>query len=277
MVARVQGSFATRAVPGTRFTDVRAVEVTGSTNADLLAEAADGAPEGIVLVADHQTAGRGRLDRTWSAPPGSALLVSVLLRPTLAPEQAHAVGLAGGIAACDACAELTGVSPGLKWPNDLVAVGDERWRDRKLAGLLTETIVGGGGLRAVVLGMGLNLTWDGAPPPELAAGAVTLEELAGADVDRERMLVVWLRRLDAELELLAGSDGRARLAARARDRSATLGRRVSVERPDGALTGTATDVTASGHLVVAPDDDGPAVAVAVGDVVHLRHRGPAAG
>jgi BirA family biotin operon repressor/biotin-[acetyl-CoA-carboxylase] ligase len=158
-----------------------------------------------------------------------------------------------------------------------VAVGDERWRDRKLAGLLTETIVGGGGLRAVVLGMGLNLTWDGAPPPELAAGAVTLEELAGADVDRERLLVVWLRRLDAELELLAGSDGRARLAARARDRSATLGRRVRVERPDGALTGTATDVTASGHLVVAPDDDGPAVVVAVGDVVHLRHRGPAAG
>ena len=80
-MADVQGSFATSAVPGTRFTDVRWITETGSTNADLLAAAAEGAPEGVVLVADHQSAGRGRLDRTWVAPAGSSLLVSVLLRP----------------------------------------------------------------------------------------------------------------------------------------------------------------------------------------------------
>ena len=95
----MQGSSATRAVTGTRFTDVRWVTETGSTNKDLLAEAVAGASEGVVLVADHQTAGRGRLDRTWSAPPGASLLVSVLLRPRIEPEHAFLVTAAGAVAA----------------------------------------------------------------------------------------------------------------------------------------------------------------------------------
>jgi BirA family biotin operon repressor/biotin-[acetyl-CoA-carboxylase] ligase len=99
MVARVQGPFATSAVDGTRFTDVRWVEETGSTNRDLLSEAAAGAPEGIVLVADHQTAGRGRLDRSFVAPPGASLLVSVLLRPRVDPEHAFLVTTAAAVAA----------------------------------------------------------------------------------------------------------------------------------------------------------------------------------
>ena len=105
MVARVQGPFATSAVEGTRFTDVRWVAETGSTNRDLLSEASSGAPEGIVLVADHQTAGRGRLDRSWSAPPGASLLVSVLLRPRIEPGDAFLVTAAAAVAACQACSQ----------------------------------------------------------------------------------------------------------------------------------------------------------------------------
>ena len=110
------------ALAGTRFADVRWVGETGSTNTDALALARDGAPEGVVLVADHQTAGRGRLGRTWEAPPGASLLVSVLLRPPAAV--ADAVTMAAGVAMAEAVAEVAGVDARLKWPNDLVVAVD---------------------------------------------------------------------------------------------------------------------------------------------------------
>ena len=271
MVARVQGAFATRAVPGTRFDDVRWVATTGSTNRDLLEEAARGAPEGVVLVADHQSAGRGRLDRSWTAPPGSSLLVSALLRPRVAPGSAAVVGLAAGVAACDACVEVCGVEPGLKWPNDLVVAGDGPAPDRKLAGLLAESVVGGGVLRAVVVGMGLNANWPDGLPDDLAGTATSLDLEGGRPVDREALLVAWLRRLDAELELIGSADGRARCTERARARSATLGRPVRAELPSGSVVGTAVALTEAGTLLVAPADGTDAVEVSVGDVVHLRH------
>ena len=131
------GDRARAALAGSRFADVRWVAETGSTNADLLALARDGAPEGIVLVADHQTAGRGRLGRTWEAPPGASLLVSVLLRPPAAV--ADAVTMAAGVAMADAVDEVAGVHARLKWPNDLVvAVDGPTADDRKLAGILAE-------------------------------------------------------------------------------------------------------------------------------------------
>src|SRR5262245_712843 len=136
MVARVQGSFANQAVPGTRFADVRWVAETGSTNRDLLDEAAAGAPEGVVLVADHQTAGRRRLDRASTAPPGASLLVSALVRPHLEPADAFLVTAAASVAACSACSEVAVVYPGIKWPNDLVVVAGDRFAGRKLAGIL---------------------------------------------------------------------------------------------------------------------------------------------
>ena len=108
----------TAALVGSRFTDVRWVATTGSTNADAMALARDGAPEGVVVVADHQSAGRGRRDRSWVAPPGGSLLVSVLLRPPSAV--AGAVTMAAGLAMAEAVDEVAGVSAGLKWPNDLV-------------------------------------------------------------------------------------------------------------------------------------------------------------
>jgi BirA family biotin operon repressor/biotin-[acetyl-CoA-carboxylase] ligase len=268
----MEGSHATRAVAGTRFTDVRTVAETGSTNADLLAAAARGEPGDVVLVADHQTAGHGRLGRVWAAPPGSSLLVSVLLRPDLAPGDAFLVLAAAAVSACDACAEVAGCHPGIKWPNDLVIVAGDRFAGRKIAGLLAESIVRDGTLEAVVIGMGLNVNWTDRPPSELDDIAVALDRIVGHEVDRDALLDSWLRGLDGWLDQIQTPDGRDRLQARVRNLSATVGRRVRVEQASGELIGAAVDITPAGHLVVAPDGGGPRIEVAVGDVVHLRHR-----
>jgi BirA family biotin operon repressor/biotin-[acetyl-CoA-carboxylase] ligase len=266
------GSGETSAVPGTRFDDVRWVDETGSTNADLLAAAADGEAAGVVLVADHQTAGHGRLGREWTAPPGSSLLVSVLLRPELAPDESFLALAAAAVAACDACRDVADCHPGIKWPNDLVIVAGDRFAGRKVAGLLAESIVRDGVLVAVVVGMGLNVNWEGRPPSELDDVAVALDRVVGHPVDREVLLRSWLVALDRWLDELDTAEGRARLRARTKDLSATVGRRVRVEQAAGAVVGDAVDITPAGHLVVAPDGGGPRIEVAVGDVVPLRHR-----
>ncbi len=271
-MADVQGSFATSAVPGTRFTDIRWFAETGSTNADLLEAASQGAPEGVVFLADHQHAGRGRLDRTWVAPAGSSLLVSVLLRPPIAPESLFLITAAAGIASAEAVAEVAGVGCGLKWPNDLVAI-DAGVADRKLSGVLAESVLAEGRVDAVVVGMGLNVNWPEQLPEELAATAIALNHLAGELVDRETLLVAWLRRFDHWLTVIGdGSDpaGRSELFAQMRRFSATLGRRVRVELAGSQIEGTAVALDDHGRLSVAVDGLAEPVEVSVGDVVHLR-------
>jgi BirA family transcriptional regulator, biotin operon repressor / biotin---[acetyl-CoA-carboxylase] ligase len=214
---------------------VERVAATGSTNADLLATAA-ARPDRSVLVADHQTAGRGRLDRRWDAPPGTNLLVSLLFHdvPAHQGELTRRVGLA----AVDACRQSAGVSATLKWPND-VLVGD-----RKLAGILAERRAA-----TVVVGLGLNVGW--APP-----GAARL----GPDVDP----------LDVLSALLVAFDRLpADVTARYRQTLATLGRRVRIELVDGVVNGTATDVDPDGRLVVV-DSCAMTHRIDVGDVIHLR-------
>lgn len=230
---------------------VELVAEVDSTNRVLLDRARGGEPAGTVLVADFQTAGRGRLGRSWEARPGAALLVSVLLRPDLPPASAHRCTFAAGLAAVEACGEVAGVEAGLKWPND-VLVGD-----RKLAGLLAEAVLDGDRLAAVVVGMGLNLAADGVPE-----GGISLEEAAGRPVDRQAVLDAWLARFDARLADLDGILDDYRAA------SATLGRTVRVQLPGATFEGEAADVTADGHLVVATPSGERTVAA--GDVVHLR-------
>ena len=154
---------------GTRFATVRIHDELPSTNTALVGEAREGAPEGLGLVADHQTAGRGRLGRTWSAEPGTALLVSVLLRPPLPIDEVPVVLMAAGLAACDGVEAAAGFRPGLKWPNDLVV------DDRKLAGLLTEAT--GGADPGVVLGLGINVS-SAAYPAELKGWTLSAPSLA---------------------------------------------------------------------------------------------------
>ena len=214
------------------------------------------------MVADHQTAGRGRLGRTWQAPPGASLLVTVLLRPALPPSEVHLVTIAAGLAAVDACEAVTGVVPGLKWPNDLVIERDGA--TRKLAGLLSESIVAGGRIDAVALGMGLNVQWPEVLPDELASIATALNHEAGHDVERDAVLEAWLERLGRRYDAF---DAVAMLAEYRR-RCVTLGREVRAELAFETVTGTATDVDADGHLLV-DTPDGRRV-ITAGDVVHLR-------
>jgi BirA family transcriptional regulator, biotin operon repressor / biotin---[acetyl-CoA-carboxylase] ligase len=245
---------------GTRFTTVRTYAQLDSTNTALVEEARSGAPEGLVVVADHQTQGRGRLGRTWSAEPGTALLVSVLLRPPLPIDEVPVVLMAAGLAACDGVEAAAGFRPGLKWPNDLV-VGD-----RKLAGLLTEAT--GGSDPGVVLGLGINVS-AAAYPAELAGEATSCEEVASRPVDRAELLVAFLIALESRYSTVLGGSRQATLNAYRAD-SATLGRRVRVELASGpALEGKAGRVADDGQLVVV-DDAGAEHLVSVGDVKHLR-------
>jgi BirA family biotin operon repressor/biotin-[acetyl-CoA-carboxylase] ligase len=216
---------------------VRHVAETGSTNADLIAAAADGAPDRSVLVADYQTAGRGRLDRRWEAPAGTNLLVSLLFRevPSNPSELTQRVGLA----TVAAVASTAGVEAGLKWPNDVV-VGE-----RKLGGILAQRASDG----AVVVGLGLNVRWS---PDE----AVDLGEVHDP--------------LDVLAALLVHFDGLpADIGQRYRTNLTTLGRRVRVTLPSGDLVGTAIDVDAAGRLVVV-DRSSVSHHVDAGDVVHVR-------
>ena len=231
--------------------EVRWFDSLDSTNRYVLDEARRGAPEGLVAVADFQTAGRGRRGRGWVAPPGASLLVSVLLRPSLAPEQTPLVSMACGVAMAEAVARVAGFTPALKWPNDLV-VGD-----RKLAGILAERDGD-----AVVVGAGVNVEWR-AFPAELAETATACNLEADHAVDRRALLDAFLTELDARYVDLDA------VTAQYRSRLATLGRRVRVERSDGALVGRAVDVGAAGQLLV-EDDHGDVVEIHVGDVVHLR-------
>lgn len=245
---------------GTRFATVRIHDELPSTNSALVEEARRGAPEGLVLVADHQTAGRGRLGRTWSAEPGTALLVSVLLRPPLPIDEIPLVLMAAGLAACDGVEEAAGFRPQLKWPNDLV-VGD-----RKLAGLLSEAA--GGSEPAVILGLGVNVS-AGAYPAELAGDAISCEEAASKPVDRARLLIGFLTGLESRYSTVLAGKRDDTLSAYRAD-SATLGRRVRVELTAGdALEGRASRVADDGQLVVT-DDQGAEHLVHVGDVKHLR-------
>ena len=230
---------------------VSTVAETGSTNADLLLAGEQGAADGTVLRAEHQTAGRGRLDRTWEAPPGANLLVSILLAP--AGERPHDVVRAVALAAVRACRETCAVEVSLKWPNDL-CVGTD-----KIAGILAQR-----GRRAdgsgdfVVVGIGVNVGW--APP-----GAASLSS-AGWErpVTPAELCDALLAELDAALAL-----GHDDLHADYVAHLATLGQRVRIETADAALVGTAEAVDAEGRIVVR-GDDGNVSSFDTADVVHLR-------
>lgn len=258
MVSPDPGDRATRALVGCRFGAVRWVAETGSTNSDLLAQAASGAPDGLVLATEHQTAGRGTKGRVWTDRPGAQLMVSVLVRPQgLRPQALGRLTMAWGIAACEAAEVVAGVRLGLKWPNDLYDAPGER----KLAGVLAESSLSGSHVDAVVIGMGMNV--NGGVPEGLAVPGTSLAELAGRDVDRVDLLVALL----GSFETLLGE--RAELVpALYRRWSVTIGRAVRVELGGDAVTGVADAVTDDGHLVV--DVDGQLVTFASGDVTHAR-------
>jgi BirA family biotin operon repressor/biotin-[acetyl-CoA-carboxylase] ligase len=277
--------------PGGLWRTIEVVESTGSTNADLLARALAGEPEGTVLATEHQQAGRGRLGRTWITPPRAALTFSLLVRPGVPPARRGWLPLLTGIAVAGAIASVTGVATTLKWPNDVLA--DQGQADAgqggtgtgtgtgKLVGILAEAAAD-----AIVVGIGVNVSTQQAELPDRGPGALPAASLltAGAKpegLDRTSLLLAILDAFERRYLTWreAGGDPEASgLRAAYLERSGTIGRQVRAELPSGQpLSGLAVGVDADGRLLVRSSSGtdpagaaGSVVPVAAADVVHLR-------
>lgn len=259
--------------PDALYTAIDVVDQIGSTNAELTRRAKEGAPDRSVLLAEYQAAGRGRLGRTWTAPPRTQVVVSILLRPgSVSPDLFGWLPLVTGMAVRDALRSAGGVEATLKWPNDVLVEG------RKISGILVEmTTVPGGGdfavrLPALVVGLGINvsLTQDELPVPHATSLA-----LAGGSTDRDRLARVVLEELAhrhtqwRDCERGSGSTISDQLIAEYSEACSTLGAQVRVELPgDVVRTGRAVRVDREGRLVVVTSDG--EFSVAAGDVTHLR-------
>ena len=219
---------------------------TDSTNERVLSLARGGAPAWTAVVADSQTAGRGRGGRAWASPPGVALYFSVLLRPSLAPDVLPLVTLAAGCAAADAVRAETGLPAGLKWPNDLLVNG------RKACGILCEAEAGADGAAAVAVGVGLNVNTPPALlPPRPIFPATSLAAEAGRTFDREALLRACLAELRAAVARLEGPDGAAATVARFNELDALRGAALEVSVPDGTVArGTGRGAAPSGALLL---------------------------
>ncbi|SDT76498.1 biotin--[acetyl-CoA-carboxylase] ligase [Actinoplanes derwentensis] len=251
--------------PGGFWSRIEVREETGSTNADVSAAAAQGVPEGLVVVAESQVAGRGRRDRQWMSPPRAGLTVSVLLRPgPTVPTSAFGwLPLLAGVALAEAVNRVSDVDATLKWPNDLIV------HDRKCAGILAE--VAGD---AVVVGIGLNVSTRAEELPETTGVPATSLRLAGAEnIDRDPLLRALLRGVDrwyGGWRDAAGDAEMCGLLATYQRSCATIGRDVRVLLPAGGeKAGEAIAVDRDGQLVIRTVE-GSEFRVSAGDVLHVR-------
>lgn len=247
--------------PGRAVRSIDVVETTGSTNADLLARHAEGDPiDGAVLVAEHQSAGRGRQGRSWCTLPRSQIALSIGVDVSALPPTTWGwLPLLTGVAAIDAVAATTGIEPGLKWPNDIL-VGSG-----KLGGILAEVA---SPAPVIVVGLGLNVTLTAHEAPD--ARATSLLMLGSTMLDRTALLGSVLAELSARIDRWRSAGGLDRgLVADYRARSVTLGTRVRALLPgDREIIGTATDLDEFGQLHI--DTGAQTVAVSAGDITHLR-------
>jgi len=249
--------------------DVIYRERVGSTNDVAKALAGRGAAEGIVVVADEQMAGRGRLDRRWVAPPRTSILCSILFRPELAPSRVGLLTMLCSMAAADAIQRVADLSVGVKWPNDLIVesepTGQEPLRWRKLAGILTETGLVGDALAFAVVGIGINVNVPARRLPELAPQATSILAETGHPVDRSTLLIDMLERIATRYARLKHGE---QFHGEWSSRLSTLGRRVRVTMLNGQLAGRAESVDRDGALLVRTDD-GITHRLLTGDIAHL--------
>jgi BirA family transcriptional regulator, biotin operon repressor / biotin---[acetyl-CoA-carboxylase] ligase len=212
-----------------------------STNNEVARLAAQGEEEGLVVVADEQTAGRGRLQRKWVSPKGAGIYFSILLKPGIPQESWPLVNFMGVLAVSDSLLEAAGLKTDIKWPNDLLA------SERKICGILAEVTETNSG-RAVVLGIGINLTRE-AFPEELSAIAISVAEATGRRVEREAILAALVQSLSRWYALIHEVDGGTRLLAEWTSRSSYAeGKVVSVKNGDEAVTGVTCGLEPDGAL-----------------------------
>lgn len=251
-------------------------DVVTSTNDVVARWLADGVPEVALAIADHQTAGRGRDDRTWIAPPGAALLLSLGFRPAGLPvADGWRLGAVLAVAMAEAAESVSGLADGtigLKWPNDLVAEAEDG-SVRKLAGVLGESSAEEGMVRTAVVGIGLNCDWAaGEFPPSIAQTMTSLREVSRRRVDREAILIEFLESLDRRYRALRrGEFDTLTWTAR----QWTTGRQLSVETGGGTHVGRGLGFDPESGALLLQTADG-ALAIASGDVTSCRLAEPAA-
>jgi BirA family biotin operon repressor/biotin-[acetyl-CoA-carboxylase] ligase len=235
-----------------------------STNDRARAALAEAGGEGLAVVADLQTAGRGRRGRTWISPAGANLLFSVAWRPKLAPRLTGLLGVAAALAVRDACVSLVpDVGLAIRWPNDVVDADGH-----KVAGLLVETALEAGELREAVVGIGINVNWAPADmPSEIREVATSLQALANQPIERVRLLGRVLDALDAEAR---GLERGETPVPRLRAASWLDGRLVEVDTGTGNIAGVVAGIGDDGSLLV--DTDGGQLALSVGEVVRVQER-----
>ena len=218
-----------------------------STNTELARQASEGAGEGLSIVADEQTAGRGRLQRAWSSPKAAGLYFSILLRPTIPPDQWPLITLMAALAVGDALSDACDVNTDIKWPNDLLS------GERKICGILAESVETPAG-RAVIVGIGINLTAD-AYPAELAEVATSVAEASGRTSERETLLAALLRALSRWYSLLHEIDGPPKIVAAWTSRSSyASGKAVQVANGDEVWQGITRGVEPDGALLLETTD-----------------------
>lgn len=233
-----------------------------STNTELARLASEGAAEGVAIVADEQTAGRGRLQRAWSSPKGAGLYFSILLRPTIPSDHWPLITFMAALAVGDALNEAADLQTDIKWPNDLLS------GERKICGILAEAIETPNG-RAVIVGIGINLTQD-AFPGELKNVATSVTQATGREPERENILAALLRALSRWYSLLHEEAGREKIVAAWSSRSSyATGRAVQVANGDEVWQGTTCGVEQDGALRLGMAS-GEIRLVRAGDVYRVR-------
>lgn len=236
------------------------MEETASTNADVRAAADSGAAEGLVVIAERQTGGRGRLDRQWESPARAGVLLSFLVRPSVAATRLPLLPLLTGVALVEAVRAVAELPAMVKWPNDVLLDG------RKLAGILVERTA-----NAVVVGLGVNVSTR---PDELPVPTATSVQIAGGAPDRQSLATEILRAFERRYAGFIDTAGDpASVLPAYREVCETIGCEVVVRLPDGeSARGKAVSVDDSGMLVVR-NDDGVERAWSAGDVLHVRAEG----
>jgi BirA family biotin operon repressor/biotin-[acetyl-CoA-carboxylase] ligase len=223
---------------------LQVVAEIGSTNDATMGAGQAGEPEGLAILADRQTSGRGRRGRSWASIPGAGVYTSILLRPSVPPRQAPLLTLMAGLAAAEALASVAQVEPMLKWPNDLLLDG------RKAVGILTEMTTTGQRIGHVAIGIGVNVHQRREDFPEdVRETATSIDVEAGHRVDRADVVAALYNSLDRWYAAVCG-DGPSMILQAARVRTVTLGRPVTVDIGETRWQGTAVDLDDDGALLV---------------------------
>ncbi|MFQ5949682.1 MAG: biotin--[acetyl-CoA-carboxylase] ligase [Nitrospiria bacterium] len=234
-----------------------------STNRVALEMASDGMPGGLVILAESQEKGRGRLDRRWFSPAGANIYLTLLLRPYLPEREFPLFSMAASLGLVDGIQRVTGLTPEIKWPNDILI------NDKKLAGILLQSTTTGGETTPLVIGVGVNVNLDPDDfPPDLKQSAISLKAVLGHSVNRSDLVCVILEMLSEQIFLL--QEGKKDLLIkRIRNECRTLGKRILVNTPRQVFEGVAEQIEADGALLVRMGD-GSRRRILIGDITHLR-------